>query len=160
MTDLQNTVYGNSFNNNQQNIDFYTVLQIIMIQNATTFKNSLVKSYPTALTEYTTNFNDYKNTTRNSDNRTIDSMINETYNTTKDIAQAIKDTNNLIQFYKNTLANHNIKANPIADTQLTTINADSAKVSNDITSLLNSQNTIKNDKNTIQQTRRLLPIQI
>lgn len=30
MTDLQNTVYGNSFSNNQQNIDFYTALQIIL----------------------------------------------------------------------------------------------------------------------------------
>ena len=149
MTDLQNTVYGNNFNNNQQNIDFYTGSANNFDPTAPTFKNSLVASYAKALSEYTTNFNDYKNTTRDSNNATIDAMINETYNTSKDIAQAIKDTNNLIQFYKNTLANENIKENPLADTQLTTVNADSTKANNDISSLLSSQNTLKTDENTI-----------
>jgi len=149
MTDLQNTVYGNNFNNNQQNIDFYTGSSNNFDQNAPTFKDSLVKSYAKALSEYTTNFNDYKNTTRDSNNTVIDSAITETFNTSKDIAQAIKDTNNLIQFYKNTLTNENIKSNPLADTQLATINSDSAKASADISNLLNVQTTIKNDENAI-----------
>jgi len=53
-------------------------------------KDSLAKSYQTAINEYTKNFNDYKSTTRYSDNNTIDSIINETYNTTKDIAASDK----------------------------------------------------------------------
>ena len=149
MTDLQNVVYGNTFNNQQQNIDFYTDTAETFDSTAPQFKAALVKSYATALSEYTTNFNDYKSTTRTSDNNTIDTILTETYGTTKDIAQAIKDTNNLIQFYKNTLSDQNIKENPTADTQLTTINSDSAKADNDITSLLNAQNTLKNDENTI-----------
>jgi RND family efflux transporter MFP subunit len=149
MTDLQNVIYGNNFNNYQENIDFYTGTAYIYDPTATTFKDNLVKSYQTASDEYTKNFTDYKNTTRFSDNDTIDSLIGETYNTTKDVTQAIKDTNNLIQFYKDTLAKYNIKENPIADTQLSTINSDSSKADSEITTLLNTQNTIKNDKDAI-----------
>ena len=149
MTDLQNVVYGNSFNNYQQNIDFYTGTAEIYDLSATTFKDSLAKSYQTALTEYTKNFNDYKTSTRYSSNTDIDSLISETYNTTKDIAQAVKDTNNLIQFYENTLANYNIKPNPTATTQLATTNSDSSKASGDISSLLNIQNTISKDKESV-----------
>jgi HlyD family secretion protein len=149
MTDLQNIIYGNAFNNYQENIDFYTYTANIYDQTATIFKDSLVKSYQTASDEYTKNFNDYKSTTRYSDNATVDSIISETYNTTRDIAQAIKDTNNLIQFYKDTLVKYNIKENPIADTQLSTVNSDSSKADNDIINLLNTQSTLKSDKTAI-----------
>ena len=149
MIDLQNTVYGNDFNNYQQNIDFYTSTINNFDQNVDKFRESLVKSYKTASDEYTKNFNDYKLTSRSADNNTIDSMLAETYNTTRDVAQAIKDTNNLIQFYKDTLAKYNIKTNALADTQLSTINADLSKINSDITTLSSAQNTIKNDKDSV-----------
>jgi len=149
MTDLQNIIYGNSFNNYQENIDFYANTAYTYDQNATTFRDTLIKSYKTATTEYTKNFNDYKSTTRYSNNADIDSIITETYNTTKDIAQAIKDTNNLIQFYKNTLSDYGIKENSISDTQLTTVNNDSSKSGSDISGLLNIQNTIAKDKESV-----------
>ena len=145
MTNLQSTIYGNNFNNYQANIDFYTSTAYTYDSTATQFKDSLVKSYQTALTEFNKNFSDYKNTTRASDNIAISAMINETYNTTKDIAQSIKDTNNLIQFYINTLAIYNIKPNSIANTQLATSNSDSSKTNGAITSLLNIENTINKD---------------
>ena len=149
MTDLQTIIYGTTFNNYQQNIDFYTGTAYTYDQTAIQFKDSLVKSYKTASDEYTKNFNDYKSTTRYSDNATVDSVLNETYNTTIDIAQAIKDTNNLIQFYKDTLAKYNIKGNSVADTQLSTVNSDSSKTNSDLISLLNAQSTIKGDKDAV-----------
>jgi len=149
MTDLQNIIYGNTFNNNQQNIDFYTGTAYTYDQTASQFKDSLVRSYKIASDEYTTNFTDYKSTTRYSDNATVDSILNETYNTTKDIAQAIKDTNNLIEFYKDTLAKFNIKENSVADTQLATVNSDSSKTNTDLISLLSAQTTIKSDKDSV-----------
>jgi len=149
MTSLQNIIYGTNFDNTQQNIDFYTNNANTYDQNVSTFRSSLVKSYKTALDEYTKNFNDYKATTRYSDNKTIDSMLVETYNTAKDVAQAIKDTNNLIQFYIDTFARHNIKANPIADTQLSSVNSNGTKINSHIVNLLNIQNSIKKDKEAV-----------
>ena len=149
MTDLQNILYENTLNNTQQNIDFYANSANSFDQNALKFKDSLTKSYKIALDSYNKNFTDYKTTSRFSDNTTIDSTINETYETTKNIAQALKDTNNLIQFYKDTLAQHNTKPNPTADTQLATLNTDSSKANSDIINLLNAQSTIKNDKDAV-----------
>lgn len=149
MTDLQGIIYGNTFSDNQQNIDYYTYSAYTYDESIILYKTSLTKSYKTASDEYTKNFSDYKSTTRYSDNATIDSIISETYNTTKDIAQAIKDTNNLILFYKDTLTKYNVKTNATADTQLSTINSDANKANSDIISLLNAQNTIKNDKDSV-----------
>lgn len=149
MTDLQNIIYGYTFDNYQQNIDYFSYSASLYDQNASIYQNSLVNSYKTASVDYTKNFNDYKSTSRTSDNATIDSIISETYNTTRDIAQAIKDANNLIQFYKDTLANHSVKAVSQADTFLTTINSDSSKANSDISNLLSAQNTLKNDKTAI-----------
>ncbi len=149
MTDLQGIIYGNTFNGYQQNIDYYTYGAYNYDENSLTFKNSLVKSYKTASDEYTKNFNDYKATTRFSDNTTIDSLITETYNTTKDISQAIKDTNNLIQFYIDTLTKYNIKIPAGAATHLSSVNSDASKTNSDIITLLNAQNTIKNDQSAI-----------
>jgi len=141
MTDLQTIVtfyiYENILTSSQKSIDFSTDFNL--------YKNSLAKSYNTAYDEYNKNFNNYKLITINSDNTTIDSMISETYNTTKDIAQATKDANNLIEFYKDTLINNNIEST-ITDTQLSTVNSDASKVNSYIISLLNTQNTLKNDK--------------
>ena len=74
MTDLQNIVYGTTFNNFQQNIDFYTDTATTYDPTVSQYHDSLVKSYQIALTEYTKNFTDYKNTTRSSDNTTINSI--------------------------------------------------------------------------------------
>jgi multidrug efflux pump subunit AcrA (membrane-fusion protein) len=149
MTDLQGIIYGNTFNNYQQNIDYYTYSAYTYDESVMQYKDSLVKSYQIASDEYTKNFSDYKSTTRYSDNATVDSIISETYKTTQDVAQAIKDTNNLIQFYKDTLTKYNIKTSSIADTQLSTVNNDSGKANSDITNMLNTQNSIKNDTDAI-----------
>jgi len=149
MTDLQNIIYGNTFTNNQYNIDYYTSNAYTLNQSITSLKDSLVKSYKTASDEYTKNFNAYKETSRYSDNATIDSIVNETYNTTRDVAQAIKDTTNLIQFYKDALTKSNLKTNTTADTHLTTANSDLSKINSDMSSLLNIQSTINKDKQSI-----------
>ena len=149
MVDLNTILYGNTFNNNQQNIDYYTGAANTFSQNATTYKDSANKSYKIAKAAYDKTFTDYKTTTRFSDNATVDSIIKETYETTKDIAQAVKDANNLIQFYKDTFSDQNIPSNPIADTHLSTLSGDLSSVNSNLSSLLSSQNTIKSDKTTL-----------
>lgn len=145
MTDLQNILYGNTFNNYQQNIDYYTYSAYSYNQNSLKYENSVSSSYQTALADYNKNFGDYKSATRNSDSSTINSLLAETLTTEKDVNQAIKDANNLIQFYKDTLTTYNIKTNSNADTALSTLNSDQGKSDSDITSLTNSQNSITND---------------
>jgi HlyD family secretion protein len=149
MTDLQGIIYGNTFYNYQQNIDYYAYGAYNYDNNSLQYKNTLVASYQNAVSEYTKNFGDYKATTRYSDNTAIDSIITETYNTTKDIAQAVKDASNLIQFYKDTLTKNNIKSSSAVDTHISTLTSDAGKVNSDLITLLNSQNTIKSDQDAV-----------
>jgi HlyD family secretion protein len=150
MVDLNTILHGTTFNNYQQNIDYYTYVAYTYDQKSPTYKDNASKSYQTAKDAYDKTFCDYKATTRFSDNETIDSMISETYTTTKDIAQAVKDANNLIQFYKDTLSDYNIPANSTADTHLSTLSGNLSSVNSNLSSLLSSQNTIKSDKNTLE----------
>ncbi|MCX6718311.1 MAG: efflux RND transporter periplasmic adaptor subunit [Candidatus Staskawiczbacteria bacterium] len=149
MTGLQDILYGNTFNSYQQNIDYYTFSVYPHDESVMAYKASAESSYNTARTAYDKNFSDYKLTSRFSDNATVDSIISETYETERDIAQSIKDTNNLIQFYKDVLTKYNIKTSSIADTHLTSLNSYSSKTNSDAISLLNSQSTLKSDKTAI-----------
>jgi len=150
MVDLNTILYGTTFNNYQQNIDYYTYGAYTYDDKALTYKDSINKSYQIAKAAYDETFADYKATTRFSDNATVDAMISEAYDTTKDIAQAVKDANNLIQFYKDALSDHNIPTNSTADTHLSTLSGDLNNVNSNLSSLLSAQNTIKSDKRTLE----------
>ena len=149
MVDLNTILYGTTFNNYQQNIDYYTYGAYTYDDKALTYKDSIDKSYQIAKAAYDKTFADYKATTRFSDNATVDAMIIEAYDTTKDIAQAVKDANNLIQFYKDALSDHNIPTNSTADTHLSTLSGDLSNVNSNLSSLLSAQSTIKSDKRTL-----------
>ncbi len=145
MTGLNTVLFGNTFNNFQQNIDFYGYSANSYDQNALTYRDSARQSYNTTYAEYTKNFLDYKTLSRSSDNSQIASALTETYNTAKDVSQALKDANNLIQFYKDIYTKYNIKINAQADTDLSTLDTYATEADGDVNTLLNIQNSITSD---------------
>lgn len=149
MTGLNSILYSYTFNKYQQNIDFYTYGAYAYDEKALQYKDSAEKSYNTAKTAYDKNFDDYKATTRFSDNSAIDSVVSETYETSKNVAQAIKDVNNLIQFYEDALTEKNITPNSTADAHLSSLSGYLNKINSDLSNLLNIQSTIKSDKDAI-----------
>jgi len=151
MTGIDSILNGNDFNSYQDNIDYYSY-NISLHRNdgkAVQYQNSATQSFKQAQASYKKNFDDYKSTNRFSDNATVDSIISETYNTAREVAQAIKDANNLIQFYKDTLTAQGFPLVGTADTHLTSLSSYLGKANNDLTSLLSAQSTIKNDKDAI-----------
>lgn len=152
MTGLKSILFGTTFNGYQQNIDYYAYSAYTYDNNSTVYGNSAKNSYGSASTAYDQNFLDYKNITRSSDNGTINSMIQETYNTVKNISQAVKDANNLIQFYKDTLTKYNIKTNAQADTDIASLNGYASQVDSTVNSLLSIQNSIISDTQALANT--------
>lgn len=73
------------------------------------FKDDVYVKYRAAREAYDKNFTDYKSASRFSDQKTIEQLISQTYDTTKLIAEAVKSTNNLIQFYQDKLTERNLK---------------------------------------------------
>ncbi len=152
MTGLQNVLYTNTRGlspNGQNNIDYYTDAVAGYDSTVTQLKDDVTAKYNTARTAYNQNFDDYGSITRSSDPTKIEAIIEETYNTSKDIADAIKSANNLIQFYKDKLTEVGKVPSTIADTHLSILNNYTGMINGHLQDLLSIQNTIQSDKQAI-----------
>ena len=119
---------------------------------ATTFKQSVIDSYNLALTSYNTAFDTYKSTPRTADHATVESLIKQTYDTTKLIADAIKNSSNYLDFVSSSMQSHNFNLPAIITTHQTILNSDTSKTNSDLTNLLSTQTNIKNDKDAFPST--------
>lgn len=110
MVGLEGIVYGNDFSDNQWNIDYYKSRIDLYDENnqGTVYADKAKASYKLARDNYEQNFKDYKNASRYSTNEVIEKLINQTYETTKDVAETIKNTKNLIDIFEDTLTKKNI----------------------------------------------------
>jgi RND family efflux transporter MFP subunit len=156
MAGLQDILFGNSFSSNQTNLYFYSDTVKNYDEKVNQYRDDTYNTYQTARTAYDKNLDDYKVATRYSDTAQLESLINKTYSTTKAIAEAIKNANNLIQFYKDKLTERNLRPDPKADTALTNLNTYTGKINAHLLNLLNIQNTIKNSSDTIVNSDRLI----
>lgn len=146
---LDSTLHGNDINTNQENINYYTDNTYVYEHAATQYQSDAEKKYLTARAEYDQNFIDYKATSRSADTVTIEALINQTYQTTKNLSDAIKSANNLIQLYKDTLTARNLKTITQADTALTNLNSYTSKINTHLSNLLSATNAISTDKQNI-----------
>jgi HlyD family secretion protein len=149
MTGLHDVLFNSDFSTNQENFSYYADAVKSYDNKALQYKDDAYSGYQTAQVAYDKNFSDYKIVTRYSDTAQIESLLDETYNTTKSIAEAIKNANNLIQFYIDKLTERNLKHNSRADTALTSLNTYTGKTNTYLLDLLSIQNTIKNSRDTI-----------
>jgi len=154
MSGLHDAFYNYTLNPTEQDIDYYTNAVQQYDSSVVVYRNSADSAYQTARTSYDQSFNDYKLTTHLSDTATIESLINETYNTTKYISEALKDGNNLIQFYKDQLSEHNLSPVALANTQLNNLNTYTSKTTTHLSDLLSMETTLQNDKQNINDADR------
>ncbi|MBI2515117.1 efflux RND transporter periplasmic adaptor subunit [Candidatus Wolfebacteria bacterium] len=156
VTGLYDTLFSSATGpgGNNQWIDYYANAVQSYDEKASGYRNDAFEGYQKARREYDKNFADYKTTTRYSDTATIEGIINETYETTKTVAEAVKNSNNLIQFYKDKLTERNLKPVALADTHLGILNTYTGKTNAHLLNLLGIQNTIKNSRDTIVNSER------
>jgi RND family efflux transporter MFP subunit len=156
MTGLRDLLMSNTASANQWNLDFYSDAARTYDLNASQYRDSAYNAYLTARSDYDRNFTDYKNTSRSSGHATIVALISETYDTTRAIAEAIKDANNLIQFYSDTLTTHNAQPIALATTHLNQLNGFTNTANSTLSSLLNIKQSIDNDASSIESSNRTI----
>lgn len=144
----------NSFNNNQNNINYYADAVKPYDESVELYHKSAEEDYQLARSAFDQSFTDYKTLTRSSDKGDIEAMLSETYQTAKNMSEAVKSANNLIQFYKDKLTEHGLRSQSLADTHLTSLNSYTSKINTQISSLFSSQNTIESDKEAITNADR------
>ncbi len=149
MTGMQQLLLGNNFSQSQWNIDWYESVVRGYDMAVQQYRDDAYQKYDTARTQYDATFAEYKATNRDAATSTIATLLNDTYATSQDIAESVKSMNNLVQFYEDTVNKYGLKVNPIADTQLATLNTYTGKVNADMGNLQNMQITLKNDTNAV-----------
>jgi HlyD family secretion protein len=140
MPDLQNILFDDVISTYSWNIDIY--------ERYTNYTESdendiYYKSYHNAKSLYEKNLADYRLVSRFSDENTIESLIEETYQTTKVFSETIQNINKLIQLYEESLKNQNLTINPIIDTYLSNLSTYADKINTHLLDLLSAEQTIQ-----------------
>lgn len=159
MSGLDTVIYGTNAaltSVQQANVDYYTDAAGQYSDQSLQLKQDVVTKYKIARTAYDQTFSDYKTVVRSSDAKTIESIINETYATAKDVADAVKSMNNLVQFYKDQLTSRNLPTKALADTHLATLNGYTSQINTHLVDLLTVTNKIKSDKDSIVSADRTI----
>jgi len=148
MSGLQDIIFSSNFNPVQENVDYYAGV-VSYDDRVLQYKEDAVNKYQIARESYDQNFQDYKSTSRFSETVRIEALIDQTYETTKNIAEAVKSINNLIQFYQDQLIERDIKPQTLSNTHLTTLNGYTGTTNSFLLTLLSIKNSIQSDKETI-----------
>jgi len=156
ITGLHDVLYQKTISDNQQNFDYYADAVKNYDVKVLQYHDDADAAYQAARRAYDNNFADYKSASRFSSRATIEALINETYATTKTLAEAVKSTNNLIQFYKDKMTERGLKPVAVADTHLTELAGYTNKTNTHLLSLLAIQNSVKNNTTTITTAERTI----
>ena len=110
------------------------------------FKQNFINSYNKAKDSYDENFNDYKIVSRTSEKMAIETLIAQTYDTTKLISDAIKNANNYVDFVNSSIQDNNFETPTLITTHRASLNGYTAKTNSHLLSLLSVKTNIKNYK--------------
>lgn len=149
MAGLEDILYGSDGNSGQDNISFYGDAIKSTNDNAMKFKDDAAAKYSAARIAYDKNFSDFKSASRTSDAATIEALINQTYDTSKAIADAVKSANNLIQLYQDEYTRRHFTPVAFSTTALTDLGTYTGTTNSHVSSLLSSKSTIKTSRDTI-----------
>ncbi len=156
---LNDILFGLEANGKQQNVYVYHDAVAPYTSAVDGYQQGAVSGYNAAYASYNQSAAEYKNTDRLSSTSTIESVLSDTYSTAGEIASAVQNIKNYLDFVNTTLNNQggasnigtsyakqlpSVFATQEANLQsyLTTINADLA-------SLLGYENTLGSDKNAL-----------
>lgn len=152
MTGLNSILFSYDLSKTSQNLDAYTNTSLIYDMNATIYKDSAYSTYQIAYSAYQDSFNDYKFASRYSDQDEVEKLINNAYQTAMKISDAVKSSNNMIQFYKDKVSAKGLQPNSLADTHISSLNSYTSQMNSNISSLFNAQAAIKSDKAALNDT--------
>lgn len=156
MAGLHEAILGNTLYANQANKDYYADAIKVYDEAVLQYAREAHAAYLEARTAYDANFDRYKLASRNSASATVETLINETYATTKIIAEAVKTTSNLIQFYQDKLTERNLKPNTQASAYLASLNTSTGQTSAHLLSLFSIRQTIQTSKEDIVNAGRTI----
>lgn len=153
---LQTLFYGYTYDSGTSNLDYYTKKAEQYDIDALQYKVEAESDLHAARDAYEINFDNYKAASRFSETSVIEALIDESYETAKKTAEAVKSINNVIQFYKDKLIENSATPHPTANTHLSTLNGYTGKTNSQLLALLSAQRAIQTDKENIISSDRTI----
>jgi len=145
ITGLNDMFFKSNLGTGQWNIDWYEAqVSTADRENAAFFKKNFNDSYIIARSSYTKILDNYKLTTRTADGGIIETLIVDTYNTTKLVSDSIKNAKNYIDFVVDSIGRVNRDTPTIIDTHKISLNTYTNKANTHLLSLLSIKTSIKN----------------
>lgn len=149
MSGLSDVLFSYNFTTGQWNIDYYNDVIRAYDYEADIYRTDAFDKYQIARKAYDKNFQDYKLTSRNSSQEETEALIEQTYQTVKDISQAIKSANNLIQFYQDKVIGANKTPQTLSSTHLSSLSGYTSKTNSYLSTLLSDSDSIKSNKESL-----------
>lgn len=138
----------------QWNIDYFQVQAAQYASNpaeAQTYRDNAYNAYTTAKASYDKTFADYQSASRGADATTTARLLQETYDTTRLIANAVKLSNSLIQYYQDKLTALNYTPITESTSDLSQLNSYTGKVNSHLTTLLSDINNLRNHQDAVTE---------
>ncbi|MCX6790943.1 MAG: efflux RND transporter periplasmic adaptor subunit [Candidatus Gribaldobacteria bacterium] len=154
MTGLNDILFTGSFDKSQSNLDYYADRAKVYDEKATQFRDVAYSDYQKARTSFDQNFSDYKSVTRFSSTSSVEALVDQTYATARNMAEAVKSANNLIQFYVDKLNEHSVVYQSLATTQMSSLNGYTSKATSHLSSLFSIQQSLKSSENALLNAQR------
>ncbi len=136
---MKDLLYGQGAFLSDQNSSHLTVTGL-------RYRNEASANYDIAANQYAVVINEYKNLSRTSATSSIEQLVANTYSLTKNIATALQNTQNAINFIITSQPEYYPKDSVTANANIATW---SNQINSDLASILSAQNSISSSKNTL-----------
>ena len=146
MTGLNTVLINKDFDQSQWNLDYYADTVRLYDENISIVRDETYAKYKAAREAYDKNLIDYKTASRFSSMAEIEALINQTYETSRLVSEAIKSASNFVQIYKDKMTEANRQPKALADTHLSNLNGYISKANSSIQSLYSVKNSILSGK--------------
>lgn len=146
---LQKMFYNSTYESNQWNIDWYANRVLTWDNTVLTYKNDLTTAYNAAKTAYDITFTNFQALPSNPSSAQIESIQQETYSTTKLIAEAIKKATSYLDFIDNITVAHNSTSPQTMKNDQTSLRTYTSTINNQVSQLLSAINTLSSAKTAI-----------
>lgn len=163
MAGLDNTLFSNTIDSRQDNITWYVNQTDYRNDErdderdkAIRYKNNVYDAYNKSRVAYTANFDSYKSASRTSGEQAIDALISETYNTTQLLSEAIKTTDNYIDFIQDAMELRHLGIPTMVSTHQSNISAYTSKTNGILVNLLSIQRSLKDSQEAVASAERVI----
>lgn len=151
MAGTEDIVHGTALDRVQENLYAYVDLVKSYDENAVVYRDDVAAKYKIARDMYDKTFAEYRSATRSSSHEEIENYITDAYNTTKDIADAVKSISDLLGFTKDKLTENNKNIPTLLATHQSSLATYIAKTNAALVDLLGIQTTITTSKYSIAE---------